>query len=225
MGTAADSLQCGAMAHPAKVFPASLLLTDKACLVVGAGRIAARKIAALLDAGADVTIIAPRISPEVSALGVRTEQRPYRPGEADGYWLVVTATGDPEVDGQVFTDANAARVFVNSADDPEHCSFHLPAVARRGAVSVAVATGGGAPGLAVWLRDRIAENFGPELAELAERVGAVRAELRREAVATEGLDWSGLITSLLAALGEDAGAPDRVAERFIAAARDARGPR
>ena len=82
--------------------------------------------------------------------------RPYERGEAAAYRLVVTATGDPDVDGAVYADAEEAGVWVNSADDTEHCTFMLPAVHRDGPVSVAVSTGGTSPALAGWLRGRVA---------------------------------------------------------------------
>ena len=110
---------------------------------------AARKVGGLLRCGARVTVIAPAFCDAMTQLTPLTlERRPYAPGDAAGYRLVVTATGIPAVDGAVYADAEAAGVWVNSADDVAHCTFILPSVHRDGPVSVAVSTGGTSPALA-----------------------------------------------------------------------------
>jgi len=189
-------------------YPVTLLVDGRPCLVVGAGPIAARKAAGLLVAGAVVTVVAPDISTAMEELaaegsvgaageGVRIERRPYRSGEAADYRLVVTATGDPVVDGAVAADAEAAGVWVNAADDPAHCSFYLPALARRGPVSVAVSTDGTSPALASWLRDRLDSELGPpgELEALVGLLAQARAEIRGAGGRTEGLNWRGALDS------------------------------
>src|SRR5580765_7444746 len=106
-------------------------------LVVGAGPVAARKVRDLVACGALVTVVAAKVGDECREAGATTlEQRPYRAGEAAGYRLVVTATGMPAVDGRVAADARAAGVWVNAADDPTNCTFILPAVLRRGPVTL-----------------------------------------------------------------------------------------
>src|SRR5580693_4725716 len=120
-------------------FPVSLDLSHRPCLVVGAGPVAARKAQSLLDCGARVTVVAPDIAEPMRDLTSRLhtlETRAYRPGDVAGFQLVITATGDPAVDGAVAAEAEAAGIWVNSADDPAHCSFILPAVYRDGAVSI-----------------------------------------------------------------------------------------
>src|ERR1017187_4666835 len=143
-------------------YPVSLNLTGRACLVVGAGPVAARKARGLLAAGSLVTVIAPEVGDAMAALSALTiVRRAYAPGDAAAYRLVVTATGHPEVDTAVFSDAEAAGVWVNSADDPDNCSFILPSVHRDGPVTLAVSTAGSSPALSAWLRDPVAEEFGP----------------------------------------------------------------
>ena len=141
-------------------YPVSLDVAGRPCLVVGGGPVAARKARALVECGAAVTVVAPGLSREMEALEPllhAVERRPYRSGDVSAFRLVVTATGVPEVDGAVYAEAEAAGIWVNSADDPAHCSFILPAVHRDGAVTVSVSTGGLSPALASWLRDRIAD--------------------------------------------------------------------
>jgi siroheme synthase-like protein len=178
----------------AVVYPVALLLQDRPCLVVGGGQIAERKARGLLSAGARVHVVAKEVLPPMRALegtaGVASiEERPYRRGEVAGYWLAVAATGDSEVNNAVYEDGEAARVWVNSADDPGSCSFILPAVARQGPVSVAVSTSGYSPALASWLKGHAAEHMGPELAELAELLAEARARLKQEGRSTEQVDW------------------------------------
>ena len=146
------------MSTSGPLFPVGLVVAGRRCLVVGGGRIAARKVAQLVACGADVTVVAPDVVPLAGrpARGRRRSAAATGAGEAAGYRLVITATGDPAVDQAVFDDAEAAGVWVNAADDPARCSFTLPAVTRQGPVTVAVATDGTSPALAAWLRDRLA---------------------------------------------------------------------
>lgn len=171
------------------LYPVSLVLAGKRCVVVGGGAVAARKAAALVDAGADVLVVAPRICDQIRALPVIQAERPYREGDLSEAWLVIAATDDTEVNRRVYADALAARIWANAADDPEACAFTLPAVLRRGPVTVAVSTGGHSPALAGWLRDQIGTQFGPEIAPLAEMISQARDELRAAGRSTEGLDW------------------------------------
>jgi siroheme synthase-like protein len=185
------------------LFPVGLVVAGRPCLVVGGGQVAARKVTALAACGARVTVVAPDVVPSIDALdGVTVERRPYRAGEAAGYRLVITATGDPAVDRAVHDDADAAGVWVNTADDPANCSFTLPAVTRKGPVTVAVATDGASPALAAWLRDVLADALPARIEELASALAAERAELRATGASTEGLDWSARIDALLAELGK-----------------------
>jgi siroheme synthase-like protein len=108
---------------------------------------------------------------------------------------VVAATGSPEVDGAVFADGEAAGVWVNSADDLEHCSFTLPSVLRRGALVVAVSTSGRSPALSSWLRARLEDDVGPEYATLLELLAAERDAIRAAGRSTEALDWRSALDS------------------------------
>jgi siroheme synthase-like protein len=169
-------------------YPVNLVLEGKPVLVVGAGRVATGKVRRLLDAGADVTVVAPEVDDAIAALPVRIERRPYERGEVAWYRVVVTATGT-EVDGQVFADGEAAGVWVNAADDPAHCSFTLPAVARRGAIQVAVSTGGSSPAMASWLRARFEDELDEAYDTLLQLLHDEREALRSTGTPTEGLAW------------------------------------
>jgi siroheme synthase-like protein len=175
----------------APVYPVALLLHGRRCLVVGGGHVAVRKARGLLAAGAMVHVVATEIRPEMKELDglVTREQRPYCRGEVAGYWLVVAATGDPGTNQAIYDDGEAARVWVNAADDPDRCSFILPAVARQGPVTVAVSTSGYSPALASWLKAEFGAQMGPELAVLAELLAEARAKVKASGHSTEEVDW------------------------------------
>jgi siroheme synthase-like protein len=204
------------------LYPVGLAVRGKRCLVVGGGRVAARKVRSLLECGAAVTMVAPEAH---VALGLLSEAgtiaaidgppldvqlRPYSPGEAAGYRLVITATGDRAVDGAVHADAEAAGVWVNSADDPDHCTFVLPAVWRDGPVTVAVSSEGESPTLSTWLRSQVASAIGPGMGALAELLGEARRMLQAAGRPTDGLDWQSLLQGPL---------PDLVRAGRVAEAR------
>ncbi|MEA3077935.1 MAG: precorrin-2 dehydrogenase [Actinomycetota bacterium] len=170
-------------------YPVNLDVAGRRCVVVGGGRVAGRKVEGLVACGAVVKVVAPSISDEVKAAATSWDERAYATGDLDGARLVITATDDPAVNQRVFDDAEAAGVWVNSADDPERCSFTLPAVARQGPITVAVGTGGASPALASWLRDRLAADLGPEYATLAGLLAEARAIVKAAGRSTEGLAW------------------------------------
>jgi len=172
-----------------ELYPVALVVAGKRCVVVGGGPVAARKAAGLVDAGADVIVVAPDISAEIREMPVEVAERPYRKGDLDQAWLVIAATDEPSVNRQVHADGHDARVWVNAADDPDACTFTLPAVVRRGPVTVAVSTGGHSPALAGWLREQIAAELGPEIAGLAELLSEARDELKAAGRSTENVDW------------------------------------
>ena len=171
-------------------YPVQLDLRGRRVLVVGAGRVAAGKIERLVPTGAQVTVVAPDA---VEAIAVRTDirwhRRVYQRGEVASYQLAISATGRPEVDGQVYADGDATGIFVNAADDREHCSFTLPAVARSGPVSVSVATEGRSPALASWLRDRYQLDLDDGVEPLAQLLTDARAELRAHHGTSEHSGW------------------------------------
>ncbi len=182
--------------QPDDLYPVMLEVSGRACLVVGGGAVAARKARGLVGCGAEVTVIAPDLSEEMERLAPSlraVERRPYSPGDARGFRLVMTATGRPEVDGAVFADADAAGVWVNSADDRANCSFILPAVHREGPVTLSVSTGGTSPALASWLRTRLALECEPYLEFLAAMLGEARRRVIRAGLPTEDVDWRRLL--------------------------------
>jgi siroheme synthase-like protein len=164
-------------------YMACLDLRDRDCLVVGGGRVATEKTQGLLACGADVTVVAPEIEPELLGSGAAVHRRRFTDSDVVGRFLVIAATGDRRVNAAVSSAAERQNTLCNVADDPELCSFILPAVVRRGPIVVGVSTGGASPALAQRIRDDVDGFIGPEHAELAERLASLRP-WAREALPT-----------------------------------------
>jgi precorrin-2 dehydrogenase/sirohydrochlorin ferrochelatase len=190
-------------AHP--VFPVGLLLAGRKCLVVGGGKVAARKIRGLLACGASVTVVAPEVHEAIELLArggdiernegppIEVHVREYQPGEARGYSLVVSATGDPMVAETVYRDAQKGGVWVNTADDAKLSTFILPAVVRDGPVTVTVSTSGASPALSSWLRDRLRAALGTGIGELADLLAEARQRLKARGSSTAAVNWRALL--------------------------------
>jgi uroporphyrin-III C-methyltransferase / precorrin-2 dehydrogenase / sirohydrochlorin ferrochelatase len=132
----------GEMGCGAEVFPMHLSLAGHRVVVVGGGPVAARKVSALLDARADVLVVAPYACEQIRAdaaaglLGWR--EREYRNDDLDGAWLVFAATGDRLTDEAVEARATAQRVFCVRADDASAGTARSPAVLRRDGLVISV---------------------------------------------------------------------------------------
>ncbi|MFN3285472.1 MAG: bifunctional precorrin-2 dehydrogenase/sirohydrochlorin ferrochelatase [bacterium] len=201
-------------------YPLFVDLAGRRCVVVGGGALAEAKVAALVECGAEVVVISPRVTERIRRWAeegrLRWERRRYQAGDLEGAWLVVAAPDDRSLNAAVWEEAQAQRVWVNAVDDPQHCSFIAPAVYRQGALVLAISTSGKAPALAVRLRDRLAAQLGPEYAAFLELAADLRGELvrripqfeRRRALWYRILD-SGVLDDLRA------GARERARERFL----------
>jgi len=165
-------------------YPIFLRVEGRSCLVVGGGSVAERKVQALLQAGARVTVISPALTDELAALAAKDRithhPRAYRQGDVSGFWMVFAATNDETVHATVARDADGAGVLLNVVDRPQLCSFIVPAAISRGALTIAVSTGGASPALARRLREELDRQFGDEYAQALEILGAVRQRLQVE---------------------------------------------
>jgi len=181
------------------LYPVSLVVAGRRCLVVGGGAVAARKAQGLVACRATVTVVAPAVHPAITALGdqVTLHCRRYATSDLAGQQLVITATGVAAVDAAVARDADHARIWVNSADDPANCSMLLPSVHRDGPVTIAVSTGGASPALAVWIRRRLAAALGPGAAALAYVLDDARRRVRADGRSTESVNWQAALDGTL----------------------------
>ncbi len=176
---------------PRFAYPVILDLHDVPVLVVGGGRIGARKAEGLAAAGARVRLVATDVTGYVDDVEVaEIRNRPFEAADLDGVRLVVTATGDPDVDAEVSRLARDRGIWANAADQPVDCEFILPAIARTGRVTVAVSTDGASPALARELRNVLAEVLTDDLAALAERLAEERAAVKATGESTEDIDWT-----------------------------------
>jgi uroporphyrin-III C-methyltransferase/precorrin-2 dehydrogenase/sirohydrochlorin ferrochelatase len=144
------------------LYPVGLRLSGRRVLVVGGGAVASRRVPALLDAGADVLLVAPEVTPAIRALAeaghLRWVPRRFEPSDVDDCWLVQAAVDDPRAAAEVSEAAEARRVFCVRADDRVAASAWTPAVTRYGPVTVAV-LGGGDPRRARAVRDGIRDRL------------------------------------------------------------------
>lgn len=155
-------------------------LTGKQCLVVGAGKVAQRKIAGLLAAEASVTVVSPSVTPTVEEWSVTgrimLHRRVFHPEDVQGMAVIVAAASDPAVNLAVY-EAALPQQWVNIVDRPDLCSFVVPAVVERGDLQIAISTGGQNPGLAKKLRSEWEERLGAEYEEYTRFLGEMRRRL------------------------------------------------
>jgi uroporphyrin-III C-methyltransferase/precorrin-2 dehydrogenase/sirohydrochlorin ferrochelatase len=165
--------------------PIFVALRDVPVTVVGAGTVAERRIAALLDAGARVTVVAPRATPVIDAWAadglLELRRRPFQAGDLRGARLAYAATSIPEVNRAVQGEARVEGVWLNAVDEPALCDFITPALVRRGDLTIAISTDGRAPGFAKGVRQELERFIGPEYEERLDEAAHAR---KREAGAS-----------------------------------------
>lgn len=165
-------------------YPIFLDLQDKRCLVVGGGEVATRKVEGLLEAGAAVVVVSPTLTGALQTLvqcgAIRHEDRTFQADDVEGYALVIGATDRPAVNAAVCTAARKLGIWVNIVDTPDACDFIAPAVVRRGALQIAISTGGHSPALAKRIRVQLEQTYGPEYALLLAWLGQQRQHVRQQ---------------------------------------------
>jgi precorrin-2 dehydrogenase/sirohydrochlorin ferrochelatase len=166
---------------PAPLFPMFLKLAGRPCLVVGAGSIGESKIASLVDASADVRVVAPEATPQVQSWAglqkITWLQRAWEPSDLEGMFLVVAATSSPDLHQRIYDEAHRRGVLCNVVDVPDLCDFYYPAIVQRGALQIAISTGGQSPALSQRLRKELEDEFGPEYEAWLAHLGDEREKL------------------------------------------------
>jgi siroheme synthase-like protein len=164
-------------------YPVCLNLSGKTVVVFGGGYVAQRKIETLLDTCARIVVVSPAVTPDIAALAqanrLTWHPRIYEPGDCVGATLVFSATNDSDARDAVFEEARALGVIVNTVDQPSLCDFIMPAVVRRGSLTVAVSTGGASPALAASLRRKLSRILGSEYGRMLELLSRIRPEIRQ----------------------------------------------
>jgi siroheme synthase-like protein len=151
-------------------------------VIIGGGSVASRKVGTLLAHGARLLVVSPEVTDTIAdraAAGeIELQRRGYTEGDLDGAILAIAATGDGEVNRRVAEEARSRSILVNVIDDPESCDVTFPAPLERGAIQVAVWSGG-SPALSRNLRNRLAHAVPPQYAGYSRLLGSIRAMIVR----------------------------------------------
>ena len=161
--------------------------------MVGGGSVAERKTGMLLEHHASVTVISPTLNQGLQHLAeqgaIQTIIRNYQVGDLVEAFLVIAATDDKCINTAIADQRGKQRALVNVVDNPEISDFIVPALVRRGDITIAISTAGKSPALARKIRAELEKSFGPEYASLVRLVNEVRSELKRRGVTVHGDDW------------------------------------
>ena len=162
------------------MYPVTLNISGRLCVVVGGGRVAERKIFSLLKAGAQVRAVSPQLTEALHELAAAGQiiwlARCFQAGDLAGAMLVFAATDSRQVNKLVAQEAEAGGQLINVADAPDQCGFQVPAVLRQGDLTIAVSTNGKSPALSARIRKRLEADYGPEYAVLLDLLGRIRAQ-------------------------------------------------
>jgi precorrin-2 dehydrogenase/sirohydrochlorin ferrochelatase len=188
-------------------YPIFLEMKERRCLVIGGGVVAQRKVAALLQAGARATVIAPALTADLAEWSeqkrIHAVSRAYRNGDLAGYKIVFVATDDREVNAAIYAEGKSRGVWVNAADDPARCDFILPSVLRRGPLTIAVSSGATSPGLARMVREELESYFDCDYEVVAEVAAEAREELQVRGIAPDYEKWRQALANLKQWAGRD----------------------
>jgi precorrin-2 dehydrogenase/sirohydrochlorin ferrochelatase len=168
-----------------RYYPVHLDINNRNCLVVGGGGVGTRKVKTLLDCGARVTLVSPKVSPQLRDLAasgdIILKERSYQSDDLSNMFLVIGATDDEKLNKQISSDADRLNTLCNIADRPEVCNFILPSIVHRDDLVITISTSGKSPALAKKLRKSLENQFGKEYGTLLRLMGAIRKKLLQQA--------------------------------------------
>jgi len=174
-------------------YPVFLNLQDRRCLVAGGGRVALRKANTLLEYGAEVTVISPRLCAGLRKLSsdgrIKVINRAYRTGDLKGVHIAIVATSNRGINLAAAGEAKKRRVPVNVVDDPVLSDFIVPSIIRRGSLAIAVSTSGKSPALARKIRSRLEDEFGQEYASLVLVIEKARRQAKKQGLKISSTNW------------------------------------
>lgn len=164
-----------------RYYPIYLDVQNRNCLVVGSGSVGARKVSTLLDCGASVTVVSPRINAKLNELSKKEtliiKIKPFQFSDLKDKFLVIGATDNQELNQQIHSEAERLGILCNIADQPEACNFILPSIVKKGDLVIAISTSGKSPAFAKKLRKDFEKQFGNEYAAFLEVMGVIRKKL------------------------------------------------
>ncbi len=167
------------------LFPIFLKLTNVQCLVIGGGRVAERKVKNLIDAKAEVTVIAPSLTSELENLvkqnKINYKNREYKQGELKEYFMVIASTDSKKVNKMIYKEVVENNSLINCVDKPEQCNFFVPSSLKRGDLQIAISTTGKVPYFAKKLRQFLEKIFYKELKTEIEELHNLRKKIIKDA--------------------------------------------
>jgi precorrin-2 dehydrogenase/sirohydrochlorin ferrochelatase len=199
-------------------YPIYLDIKERACVVIGGGGEAERKVTSLLECGGKVTVVSPEVTVGIQDLASRGLidwiSKGYEVGDLEGAFLAVAENDNPKVYREVAWEAQRKNILLNVVDVTELCSFISPAVARRGEVAFAITTGGLSPALARRLREELEESSVMRWAEMADMIAEVRLEVRGKGLRPDAERWQECMDEEMLDLYES-GRRDRAKDRLL----------
>ena len=170
-------------------YPVLINLKDKKCIVIGGGKVAERKVNSLLASEAIVKVVSPSLTEGLYKLlkedKINYVDREYKKGDLKGAYLAIGATSSSEINRMIYREGREVAIMVNIVDNPKLCDFIVPAVIRRGPLSITVSTGGKCPALARKIKKDISEIYGEEYGALTYLIGNFRERLKKEVLLEE----------------------------------------
>ena len=167
-----------------KLYPVFMNLEKHLAVIIGGGEVAYRKLKDLLNADANVKIIAPEIHEGIKLLqknlpdSIEILQRKYKHGDLADACIVFAATGDADANKAIYLESEERKILMNSADDPENCSFYVPSIIRKGDLLVAVSTSGNSPAMAARLRRALEEKIPENIENILSALNDARDILK-----------------------------------------------
>ena len=188
-------------------YPVFLDLHKKRCVIIGGGALAESKIAKLLEAGAKITVVSPKINAGIKTLlkqgNVDWLDREYQTGDLAGAFLGIAATNVRPVNERIFQEAEKLGILLNVVDEPSQCTFIAPSIVNRGPVTVAISTGGASPALARKLRETLSDSPALEWADLAGVLSRARKQVKKQGAVIDPQRWQCCMTLELLAVVQD----------------------
>lgn len=159
-------------------YPIMLDLSNKQCVVIGGGKVSERKVKSLIDSKASVTVISPVITANLQEINLNGSfhwiDREYRQGDLTGYFLVIIATDNEDLNLSIYNEVDHSTQFVNIADNPELCTFIVPSVVKRGHLQLSISTHGASPGLAKKIRQDLEKQYGEDYINYTDFLAKMR---------------------------------------------------
>lgn len=170
-------------------YPVFLSVEKKQCVVIGGGNVATRKVAALLGCGAEVTVIAKRVTQRIRRWSrkkkIRCSIRSFRSSDLKGTWLVIAATNDRALNERIAREARERRQWINVVDKPALCQLIFPSIVRKGKLTMAISTNGASPALAKAIRKDLQKNFIPKYEQLLKKIARRRKTVLKSVTSIE----------------------------------------